>query len=471
LAGHSEAIVDNPFLNFVWDTWAQWLREGVTSICLGEMLGAAYKPGTVVTGSDVAGAARGFAAGVRSQGAAVISIDHWGTKVAVTHDRQRGAENHAAVGGEYELSGHQTYRPAGIQSRAIGTMRTTQSFSPSFDDARKGPAGEKIKIAVFTAQGMLDGEVFTYVDCEKFCEGWKTFLALCKQHPEWDVVIKTHPAYDYYGFYESAQFREVENIRYLREATIDEALEGADLAIIMNIQTWVLPEIVVRGCPVIYLKNAAVIPHNAHMESGGAVNVDDVGQLEEVIERVARDDEYRKKVLDDARQFMPHAVAASGRGAFENLLHFVDDVRLETDEPDPATRWIMNMVMLIASLRYRSLPWPEFIKHLAVLKRRGAEIDFGTTQRIELAQIGPYLMHFFMRDPVIWPVNVLFPLRAAWKVYWSIPSVLRPEIGLLRSCGTLAFSHAVRLCRNPLGRMYYGLLGLLIAPGRILRRA
>lgn len=469
-SGQPECIVANEYLSFIWDSWMGWLREGVVNVYLGRLFGRAYRPGTTVTGSDVAGAARAFAAGIRQTSGAVISLDHWGTKLEATHDRQRGASNHAAVSGSYELVGHEENRCAEAQVRAIGTLRADISLPAKKSESRRKSSHDQIKIAVFTAQGLIHGNLFACANYKPFRDTWEKFLGLCRDHPEWSVEIKPHPAYDYGPFYESRPFLETPNVRYTPNATIDDVLAGADMALIMNIHTWVLPEIISRGCPVIYVKDALALGPVPQMDDGGAINVDDISQLDSVIDRLARDAAYRDEVLEEARLFLPRAVEASGKEAMNNLIEFSRDVRKDAGDPDEAARWIMNMTMLIAYLRYGEMPWREFESHLRMMRRRGKDIDFTQLVDVELGLVGPYLLHFLMREPVVWPCSRSFPPRAAWQVYFAIPRILRPDNGLLRSCATLAYRHALDSSRSMLARLYYVLSGAVFAPGNLLKR-
>ena len=378
--------------------------------------------------------------------------------------------NHAAVSGTYELVGHQTHRPSSAKVRAIGTLRSMISFDSAHIDARPGPGGERIKIVIFTAQTLIHGNMFACADERIYKNTWFDFLALCREHPEWDVFIKPHPSYDYGSFYETGPFAETPNIQYLPNATIDEAIEGADMALIMNIHTWVLPELISRGLPVIYVKNALEVGDVPQMEDGGTIVVEDPSDIPQTIERLAHDAPFRAAVLTGASEFLPRAVTASGTRAFKNLQEFVEEFSTNTASADPAARWVLNMIMLITALRNKGVTWTQFCLHLKKLKATGEKTNFDKIAMVDQSLVGPYILHYFMREPLVWPVNPTFPLQAAWQVYWTIPPSLRPDIGLLRSCGTLAFDRASAETNNPIAKSWYGLLGVLNAPGRIFSR-
>lgn len=461
-------IFENPHMEFLWDSFGRWLKAGVHTYHLGKLAARAYRPHAVVTGSDVAGSVRAFTRALRAEGVPVISIDHWGIKMDETHLRHQGALNHAMVCGQYELAGHRAWRPSEVQVRALGTLRQGMQFE--WGEPRDVSRGRK-RIVLFTSQPVMHGHMMTWVHPRAFKQSWMQLLDLFRQHPDWEVIIKPHPYSDHFGFYESPAFQDVPNVCMRRDLSTQDALEEADLAMIINIHTAVLPEILVNRVPVIYLKDAVAYPPCEQMEDGGAVVLDRVEDLEATTERLLEDEAFREETLEKARDFLSKVVVATGTEALVNLVRFVDDVAEAPTRPAcPSARWVMDLNLLLLGLRYGRLSWDVWLHELDRLAERGAELDFDELDFVDLPLLGSFLLHLYMHHPVVWPVGSISPVKAAGALYFKLPAAIRPGWDVYRSCLVLAFTQraasAGAIMRSGLNCMLF-----LLAPGRFLKRA
>jgi hypothetical protein len=165
------------------------------------------------------------------------------------------------------------------------------------------------------------------------------------------------------------------NLVLLWEAPLDRALAASDVAVLVNYCTTAALEAMLRGLPVVFLRSA-LYPVEASrdpLEAGGALSVGDVGELEAVLDRLTRDDDFRRTTLARAEPFLASFLDAGGGTAYEHIFRACDRIALPAAPPDQLPQpthqqALARTLELLAPGRPREAfltAWEELVRDLA----------------------------------------------------------------------------------------------------------
>ena len=127
---------------------------------------------------------------------------------------------------------------------------------------------------------------------------------LCSKR-KYNLVIKSHPWFDFYPFYDklSGQFKG--QLRHIRSEPLKDVLPLCKLVIVPGIVTTAVLECLEMGIPMIYF--GGLLPHEQEFvpDAGNiGVRVDSMSALEIVIDRIHQDHIYRENIVQKGNQYL-----------------------------------------------------------------------------------------------------------------------------------------------------------------------
>jgi hypothetical protein len=157
----------------------------------------------------------------------------------------------------------------------------------------------------------------------------KNFLdiaSLALRRTDIDFFIKTHPRYDYYEFYKELQNRTNHHLKIHTESDVNSVLSKKAIAVLVNIPSSVFLNIIAAGIPIIYFKSAS---HDlpilkSALDRDDAIRPNNIEELEDVIDRIIKDGNFRKIVLDRNLRLLHSNIANSRDAAISKLSGFID---------------------------------------------------------------------------------------------------------------------------------------------------
>ncbi len=117
----------------------------------------------------------------------------------------------------------------------------------------KHTVGEKIKVLLLTAIVNVGAST----PCVNIQVHIETLHKIKKQldSDNYDVIIKSHPSFDYYSIYDSISY-ECDNFKHSRYGDLEKLIEWSDVSVLLNYPTSASIISLLKGCPVIYINSA-----------------------------------------------------------------------------------------------------------------------------------------------------------------------------------------------------------------------
>lgn len=432
-----ETLFENE-LSFVVDDFVLWLQEAEKYCEIGRFLRLACGPKVVLTSYDVYGRMRSFAEVFRVHQIPVMSIDHVGLSMIHNARRNRGGRNGMAVWGSFDAAAQRKYRNPGAVVCEVGSLR--RDIAALKNIKRSNPA-EVIEnstpsknIVVFTTTTTRSAAMWTWAPPNRLAKSWAELIELFAVHPEWHLIIKCHPRYDYHNFYRNDVLAHLPNARIEIGAASD-ILADSDVAVLMNVPSKVCLECMACGIPVIYLRDA-VLPHfYSPLKDSSIPVVTDVPSLGQELSRIMQDSVCRERVVFAGDQFLNKALVASGEKAVDRFVACMDDLidvkigDVGVSQPDLVSRWILDLMMLLGAVRNGSVKRRALYRHLGGLRRQRHKLVFDAFDFAPIKELGVYLLE--EASAFEWWVGTIFRLEVMLRVYWLLPKGVRPTFRML----------------------------------------
>jgi len=441
ISSRSEAlgacIFKNDYLDFLWVAFSRWLEGAAAAYALSKFLARALRPQLFLTDLYFMGSKKCVVRGFLDENVDVISVSHSG--LDYEHRNRCNFlfnQGHVAVWGPYEAlkiregcDGASRISEIGCLRADLSSLRSnvTPLHETNKDNHKKENARKRI---IFFTE--LTPHILITEDCfPDICrDSWRSIIEMCKQHPEWDFIIKPHPRRDYFKLYNSERFKDVKNLCIVM-GSAGNALSGADIAVLVNCPSSVALFAMTADIPVVYLKEAIFPWLRAVVENGGAIPVENTTQLEGKIKRLLSDEDYRGHVLKSQREFLNRAVCATGEDAVDRMLEFIDEIVGQKpptqDREYTVWRWMLDMIMAIGYIMDEKITLKAFSQRLDELKTKGKDFVFGELDIIKMDRMGAYFL-----DLPLWyewiPSGKYTKSRVLWIIYKSIPLEIRPGL-------------------------------------------
>ena len=463
-------MLSGEWFSFLWRGFAARLIDGARECALGRFVAGALAQRVAVIGYDLGGAARCLVEGLRSRGGDVVAVDHVGICTSLEGMLNEGARAHIAVWGEFDRELQARHRGPGCRVEVIGSMRRDFAVSGGADTT--GGVARRPKMVIITSVTSIDERMYGWAKPGGVRRTWQRLMPWLSAHPEWDVVIKAHPRYDHYDFYEKLIAGRGPGST-VSLARAEEVLRGADVAVLMNVPSTAVVHALQAGVPVIYLCDNVFHDYRTPLEQGGAVCCSTTAEFEVEVERILTDASYRAAICGRQKKFLNRALAATGEESARRMMEFVESVASRTDgrgAESPPARWIIDLLAALNYLMMGAVDEHGFQRELAALKERGALLSFAAVENLRVDLIGAYFLRVATWGE--WTCeNPPFRPRVLWMVFRALPRSLRPSWSDLRAHLVHSLDEESGAGRGSVvRRLMCRLAVILLAPGRLIDR-
>ena len=462
-------LFSGEWFSFLWRGFADLLAEAVRECALGGFVAGALAPRVVVIGYDLGGAARCLVEGFRSRGVDVIAVDHIGLCPSFDAMLNQGARAHIAVWGEFDRTCQVSHRGPGCRVEVIGSMR--RDFASCKGDVPvSSSSGRRPRIVFMTSVTSVGERMYAWAKPGDVRRTWQKLLPWLITRQGWDVVVKAHPRYDHYAFYEKLLAGSGAG-SCLSLARAEEVLPGADVAVLMNVPSTVVVHAIQADVPVIYLRDSVFGKYTSPVELGGAVVCSTAGEFEAEVERLMTDKLYRAAICGRQKEFLKRALAATGAESATRMLRLVENVAGQSSaaksELSPA-RWIVDLLAVLNYFMVGAVNSTGFAERLAALKQEAVCVSFDTVENLQVDRIGACCLKVATWGE--WScAHPPFKPRVLWMILRFLPKDIRPSWRDVRAHMVQAFVDEAATGRgNVVRRFCCRMISLLLAPGRLL---
>ena len=294
----------NPFLEFQFDRlWEELLRAGK----LADIAHATFlrlRPSSIILGHDAFTLERAIVGVARQLNIPVLAILHGGLSHRVGYRGLTGDADEILVWNDIDLA---ELRRAGVEAariRVIGRIGTKMSqdhpvvtpIAPGLVD-RQVDSIPRRKTIVFLTAATHGGFANPIAKPSAHREAWSGIIALALELSDWEFVIKPHPTYDHFEFFRVVSAAGPPNFQLREDASLEECLSSADVAVMVNYVTTAAIEAMTAGVPVVLLDNA-IYPTSQRAPTLGDLDISTVttvGDLRTAIVRLVDDVEFRNE--------------------------------------------------------------------------------------------------------------------------------------------------------------------------------
>ena len=433
------------FAAFFLHGWRNWLAAASAERGIVRLCHRAYRPEVAVLPYDIEGPVRSMAAEWAASGVPTLVVDHVGLAVPCVGPRSLGAGSAVAVWGGPDAQLHGRWRDPSARIFQTGSMRRDLAASAARGPRRPAAeaAPERPSVLIITAQYgselMVSGG---YPAPGEVLSWWSGLARLSARNPGWAWKLKKHPRFDHEAFYRYLAAT-VENRFEPAAPGLLEALDSADVMLLMANPSTSAAHAILSGVPVVYFK-PPVTPEfwRSPLEDGGAVVVSDMPALEAALQRLLSDAAHRREVVATQRAFLDRALVATGDAAVKHVRDAIEELRRDRPAPaapEPAARWIADLTMTVDHGMRGAWSWPLFRRRLRELAVRGRRLAFDHLDFLDAGLLPDYFMNIALLS--IWRrpeadrrISRRRPWlgRILWEIRRALPDSIRPPAGWLR---------------------------------------
>ncbi|HPF98914.1 MAG TPA: hypothetical protein PLE77_02515 [Kiritimatiellia bacterium] len=453
----------NPRLSFLWAWLAERVLLGVRYYNAGRLADDAFRPRVAVTGYDAFGLTRCFQEAFVERRVPVVAVDH--AAILSSEDRRRyaGARAHVLVWGRSGTEVHRLTRDAGARIEEVGSLRVDlQPANPAVRQA--GGRGKRVLLVTGLAINNLG-----CASCAHPAALEKTWVGLAdmfRRHPDWVPAVKPHPRYDDVEYYRELARGALPGL-VIEAGSPAEAIQKADVVVLVHNPSTVMFEAMQNCVPVIYLRDAVMSFVRSAVDDG-LPTFSTVEELGEQVESLLTDETHRARVLADQKHFYEAQVVATGKSAVARVRNVLDELMsgVEREDVDEPSRWLLDVLAMIGSARSGALD-------RSGLQAQAARLVTGRPAKLripllKLSRVGASLMAEIVRPD--WSASAGI---STWELLWTVRGLLPEEMPVcfrdIRMHAVYAITRdEVRGMHTPSKRMMLSALKYVLAPGRIL---
>jgi hypothetical protein len=373
-SGAHPEIFANPFFRFqferIWTELGNAARLGESFHALLDSL----EPSLVVFGYDGFVIEQVLQRIARARGVPTASLHHGGLAPVQGYRPCLGHADRMMVWGTQDVETFQQYGVSPQRLQMVGSLRYEEAYrsdvrartegrAEAARDARRRLNVPEARPVFLLLTATVMGMASPTARPGAHRQTWRELLLLARRRPDFTFLIKPHPGWDSYELYRQLCAEGSPNLRFAYDATLEQCLAAADVAVLVNYCTTAALEAMLHGLPVVFLRTAIYPTPGMKdpLKDGGSLSVHSVGDLESVLDRLLRDTDFRRRALADVEPFLASFLGGEdGPPALDRLLQGFEELAL----PPPDDRG-----------RGAAMLWLEIQESLAVardLLRTGA---------------------------------------------------------------------------------------------------
>lgn len=250
------------------------------------------KPKLCLQGLDAYGPARTWGRVARKHGAHTVTFLHGAISPNChQYERLQSEADLLVVEGD-------TAREAMITlNRSPETIHTHR---PGMTSISQEMGGTNILLLTALASYSLYSPVYSP---ERMWRDWMELTAMIARHPKWAFLIKPHPRYDHFDFFEELALPG--NCCFNRDISLDEALSKARVAVMIGYPSSVILDSLKQGIPSVFLPGTWPIPElRSALDSERIIKSTDVGGLEKTLEVLLHPGPERNRAIENGFAFL-----------------------------------------------------------------------------------------------------------------------------------------------------------------------
>jgi hypothetical protein len=168
---------------------------------------------------------------------------------------------------------------------------------------------DKSKKHVLILTGALTTEIFGKLNCTEYENAWKKLKEFISSYPDVNFVIKPHPYYDYFGWYEQfVKDSGMKNVRLAKEENLEELIVSSDSVILFQVISTAALIAMMAKKPVVFMKNAVSkncsTPTDDWNYKNGILEILEAAETHKILNKVLTDVTYRNDVTEKEQDFL-----------------------------------------------------------------------------------------------------------------------------------------------------------------------
>ena len=465
-------LLHNGYLDCLWTRWAREMQSCLRGFQMGRFVAEVLQPKVVLTGYDIFGHTRCLSEALWQTGITPLSVIHGGIGgIGFARLFHHGATGHVACWSQQDAKVLNHCRASVFQVWPVGSLRTDiHRAVTGMSTERPGPLEAPARPPNIL---FLTSPVASFVPVlqspGRHVAAWQGVLEYCARRRDLRFLLKKHPRYDYAELY-STDPGAADGGGFLTLVdSLPEALQQADLVVLVNVITTAALDAICAGLPLVYLNASDRGPAAPWAQESGVDIVASVPELEARIDQLLSDRAQARALVARLQANLKSTIAATGPEAVERLWRFMEQVRPDVWEPratdapmvNPVSLWCLRFLQQADQIVLGASGTTDRMQQLRFPADAAAE----AACPVDLAR---------MVEPVF--AHVLWKLQAEWRI--PAGTILRRIHGLLPRRYRLPFSRrrpylvqallldAKDLRRSIWRRRFSAIAAFLLAPGR-----
>jgi hypothetical protein len=331
--GPHPALFANPYLRFQFrQLWADMMRAARLGESFQVLLDT-VRPDVVVFAHEAFVLERTLVRLARGRGIPTAALIHGGFGSLAASRGIVGDADRVLVWWENDAEEQMKWEVDRERVRAIGSLRYTDgvdlpSAAPLQDERRKkGKARHLLglrpgqPVVLFLTASINCGLASPLADPRAHRRTWHDLVELARRRPEVTFLLKPHPSYDLYEFYRQLCRDAPPNLLLRENDALDLALDGSDVAALVNYCTTAALEAMLRRIPVVFLRTAIYpVAGGDSLEREGALQARSVQEFEARVDELLRNEAVRRRAEAEGTALAARVIGTPAGAARERFL-------------------------------------------------------------------------------------------------------------------------------------------------------
>ena len=375
-AGPHPALFANPFLRFQFrQLWADMMLAARLGESFQVLLDT-VRPDVVVFAHEAFVLERTLVRLARGRGIPTVGLIHGGFGSLAASRGIVGDADRVLVWWEKDAEEQMKWGVGPERVRAIGSLRygtgdvaQTSATPPQHDWRKKGQARQLLglrpdrPLVLFMTASINWGLAGPLADPRAHRHTWHELVELARRRPDVTFLIKPHPGYDLYEFYRQVCRNAPPNLILRENDALDLALDGSDVAALVNYCTTAALEAMLRRIPVVFLRTA-IYPDRGgdSLEHEGALQARSVPEFEGIVDELLRNEAARRRVVAEGAALAARVIGTPAGAAREKFLTEINGLVTAPSqssgfpEPSPEFRVAVRLAQAAHLLRQGAAP-------------------------------------------------------------------------------------------------------------------
>jgi hypothetical protein len=334
LAGQFPAFFANRYVSFQFRSYWDRLRMAVRYAAGMRVLIAAIQPDIATFGTMHGGFQKLLLQTAKNAGVEVMTIIHGGITRFCDYKNGFPPAGLYCIWGETDYAALQQHGLDMSRVRVVGSLRHLPMHDCSgFSSTPSTAAGSQSPTVLVVTCDVDIGLRSGGADLAVCLTNWLRLAELARRRSSWRFVLKPHPRYDHFLFYEALLRQFPGCFEQVRGRSLQEVLPETDVVLMVNAQTTAALEALQAHVPILLLSEGSwQAPSARTILDEGPWVVDRWEDLEGALESVIAHGELRARILEAGSELLRRFWGADPSHALERAVTVVEELRLKRRE-------------------------------------------------------------------------------------------------------------------------------------------